>query len=107
LSPDFPKLNRDPEHLATTTQRPARVDTKPLKSGTKAARIPTRDVLWTVTVSFPPGQAQNKTQLSRPGWKVPDKAEGLRHRIQRPPVSDLFPGEGVAHQRRHAKFVVP
>lgn len=107
LLPDFPKLNRDPEHLATMTQPPARVDTKPLKSGTRVARIRTRDVLSTVTVSFPPGPAQNKIQLSRPGWKVRDKAEGLRHRTQGHPVSGLFPGEGVAHQRSHATFAVP
>ena len=87
-------------------QPPARVDTKLLKSGTRAARIRTRDAP-SVTVFLPPGPAQNKIQLSHPGSRVQDKAEGLRRRTQGHPVSGLFPGEGVAHQRNLGKFAVP
>lgn len=99
-------MNRGPEHLATTAQSPARVDTKLLKSGTRAARIRTRDVPL-VIVSLQPGPAQNKIQLSHPGWKVRDKEEGLRHRTQGHPISGLFPGEGVANQRNLGKFAFP
>lgn len=93
--------------MATTARLPARVDTKRLKSDMEVARIRIHDVLSTVTFFLPLGLAQNKIQLSHPGWKVLDKAEGLRHRTQGHLVSGLFPGEGVAHQRNHAKLVVP
>lgn len=106
-SPDFPKLIRGPEHLATTTRLPARADTKPPKSGTMVARIRTHGVLSTGTFSLPPGLAQNKIQLSHPGWKVPDKAVGPRHPTQGHPVGGLFPGAGVVHQRNRVRFVVP
>lgn len=106
-SPDFLTPIRGSEHLATTARLPARVDTKRLKSDTTVARIRIRDALSTVTFFLPQGLAQNKIQLSHPGWEVLDKAEGLRHRTQGHLVSGLFPGEGVAHQRNHAKLVVP
>ena len=106
-SPDFPKLIRGLEHLATTTRPPAHADTKPLKSGTRVARIRTHGVLSTGTFSLPPGVARNKIQLSHPDWKVPDKAVGLRRQTQGHPVDGLFPGAGVVHQRNHVRSVVP
>ena len=104
-SPDFPKPTRGPERLATTTQPPASADTKPLRSGTRAAPIRIHGVLSSETFSPPPRVAQSKIPLPHPDRGVQDKAEGRHRPNQGRPTSGLSPGASVAHRRNHVMTV--
>lgn len=100
-SPDYPKPHRGLERLASMTHSSASGDTKPRRSGTRAAPIQTRDVLSSLTFSSPLRELRNKIPPPHPGRGVLDKAGGLRHLTQGPLVSGLFRDVDVA-RRNHA-----